>query len=82
MYSIILSAGCSYAQCELTLDSVTVCNNSPAVLGLGMQFTIAGVPSLGLVTNFSWTGPSIPPALQNQQYPILTSPSSGTYTLT
>ncbi len=46
------------AQCNLNLNNITVCNNSAAVLGLGMQLTIASVPSNNLITDFQWSGPN------------------------
>ncbi|MFN5371828.1 MAG: PKD domain-containing protein, partial [Bacteroidia bacterium] len=57
-----------------------MCNGSSAVLGLGMQFTIGSVPSLGAITSFQWT--SSTGFTSTQQYPILNNPQPGTYTLT
>ena len=79
LITVAFGPGTLWAQCNLNLNNITVCNNSAAVLGLGMQFTIAGAPSLGLVTDFSWTGPG--GFTSNQQFPIVSNPLPGTYTL-
>jgi gliding motility-associated-like protein len=67
-------------QCNLSLNDVQYCNNGGAVLGIGMQLQIFGVPSNALITSYSWTGPNS--FTSNAENPVLTSPiANGTYTL-
>ena len=82
-FLILLSGGFHgvYSQCTLTVQDVNYCNTNSAVLGVGMQLTLASVPITNTITDFSWTGPN--GFTSNSQYPIVPSPVvPGNYTLT
>lgn len=67
-------------QCTLNLNDVEYCNNGGAVLGVGMQLQILGVPSNGAITSYSWTGPG--GFTSDVANPVLISPvTNGNYTL-
>jgi hypothetical protein len=66
-------------QCNLTLNVVQYCNNGGAVLGIGMQLQILGIPSNAAITSYSWTGPG--GFTSNVANPVLTtSNANGNYT--